>query len=90
MKKYAEERKAIVSDDGCEYASRCLECPLPLCKYDSTLAILQMKLKERDDKIVRMFSAGKSKNEIAKKFNVSERTVDRALAKRRRRNAVQR
>ncbi len=24
----------FVADDGCEYSSSCLQCPLPACKYD--------------------------------------------------------
>jgi len=25
----------FVDDDGCEYSPSCLQCPLPVCKYDA-------------------------------------------------------
>jgi len=27
----------FVDDDGCEYSPSCLQCPLPVCKYDDTV-----------------------------------------------------
>ena len=35
-----KREEAFVADDGCEYSSSCLQCPLPACKYDDPLAAL--------------------------------------------------
>ena len=29
----------FVADDGCEYSSSCLQCPLPACKYDDPIGV---------------------------------------------------
>ena len=34
-------REAEYSDDGCEYSSSCLRCPLPRCRYDDPVGALR-------------------------------------------------
>jgi hypothetical protein len=66
-------------DEGCEYARACLECPFPRCLYDEARG-RQRWLKElRDREILRLFGAGRKVNELAALFDVSERTVQRAI-----------
>jgi hypothetical protein len=66
-------------DVGCEYARFCLECPYPQCLYDEPGG-RQRWLKERRNKeINKLFTAGCKVKELARLFDVSQRTVQRAL-----------
>jgi hypothetical protein len=66
-------------DEGCEYAKYCLECPFPKCLYDEPHG-RQHWLKElRNKEINRLFKIGQDISEIAATFDVSERTVLRAV-----------
>lgn len=68
-------------DEGCEYAQSCLECPFPQCLYDEPRG-RQRWLKElRNREINRLFEAGSKVRELAALFDVSDRTVQRALKK---------
>jgi hypothetical protein len=66
-------------DEGCEYAPACLDCPFPQCLYDEPRG-RQHWLKElRNKEIMRLFKIGRKVGELAAMFEVSERTVQRAL-----------
>ena len=66
-------------DEGCEYAKACLDCPFPQCLYDEPRG-RQRWLKElRNKEINRLFEAGRKVRELAVLFDVSDRTVQRAL-----------
>jgi hypothetical protein len=66
-------------DEGCEYAKSCLDCPFPQCLYDEPRG-RQRWLKElRNKEINRLFEAGRNVRELAAMFDVSERTVQRAV-----------
>lgn len=66
-------------DEGCEYAPACLDCPFPQCLYDEPRG-RQHWLKElRNREITRLFKKGWKVGELAATFEVSERTVQRAL-----------
>lgn len=68
-------------DEGCELAGSCLQCPLPRCVYDKPHGRQKVLKRMRDREIVRLFtSGGKSVKELAARFKVSTRTVQRALA----------
>jgi hypothetical protein len=68
-------------DEGCEYAGSCLECPFPQCLYDEPRG-RQHWLKElRNKEIIRLCKAGRKVSELANIFDVSKRTVQRALRK---------
>jgi hypothetical protein len=68
-------------DEGCEYARACLDCPFPQCLYDEPRG-RQRWLKElRNREINRLFEAGRRVRELAALFDVSDRTVQRALKK---------
>ena len=67
-------------DDGCEVSFSCLDCPLPICKFDDPGWIQRESRQSRDEA---MISARRSENlsvaEVAERFEVSTRTVHRVL-----------
>jgi len=74
-------------DDGCELAESCLNCPFPECIYDHPRGKISKLKAIRDDKIIKIYREGNhSLSEVAAEFNVSIRTVQRALAGRRKKN----
>ena len=69
-------------DEGCESASSCLNCPLPLCVYDEPGGRQRLLKRQRGQEMVRMYTTeGKGVKELAETFKVSQRTVQRALKK---------
>ena len=70
-------------DDGCEVAPKCLECPLPRCRYDVKGGARVMINVDRDAEIERLRAEGYSHDDIAARFGVSRRTVFRVLSERR-------
>ena len=69
-------------DEGCEYARSCLECPLQQCLYDEPRGKQRWLKDLRNREINRLFKTGKKVSELAKRFDVSERTIQRAVRKR--------
>jgi hypothetical protein len=69
-------------DEGCEFANSCLNCPLPTCVYDQPGGRQHWRKGLRDAEVVRLFAAeGKGVKELALRFGVSQRTVQRILSK---------
>ena len=67
-------------DDGCEFADSCLNCPLPRCIYDQPRGRQRWLKRLRDKEIVRLASSDrKGVKELALRFSVSQRTVQRVL-----------
>ena len=66
-------------DDGCDVSSSCLECPLPLCKYDDPGWMERESKRVRDDSIYRARLDGDSVRDIALRYGVSARTVHRVI-----------
>jgi len=67
-------------DGGCEFADSCLNCPLPKCIYELPGGRQQWLKGLRDKEVVRLFSTeGKGIKELALRFGVSQRTVQRIL-----------
>ena len=67
-------------DNGCEFADSCLNCPLPKCIYDQPGGRQRWLKGLRDRDIVRLASSeGKGVKELATRFGVSQRTVQRVL-----------
>lgn len=71
------------ADKGCDVASRCLECPLPRCRYEVTGGLRALRNAKRNPEIVRRYRAGERADEIAVALGVSRRTVCRVVAGRR-------
>ena len=67
-------------DEGCEFAEACLDCPFPKCIYDEPGGRQRWLKRQRDRQIVRLFTVeGKRVKELALMFDISQRTVQRAL-----------
>lgn len=73
---------ATYRDTGCEVASSCLRCPLPMCKYDDPTWGRRNDLAARDDEIVKLHEVGISVQKIALQLGVSTRTVYRVVQRR--------
>jgi hypothetical protein len=69
-------------DEGCELAESCLNCPFPECIYDEPGGKQRLLKEQRNAEIARLFGTGKkSVKELAQMFNLSVRTIQRALKK---------
>jgi hypothetical protein len=67
-------------DEGCDLAESCLDCPFDECVFDEPGGIQRKMKKERNTEMARMYrDEGKDVRELAEKFGVSRRTVQRAL-----------
>jgi AraC-like DNA-binding protein len=68
------------ADNGCEVSGTCLACPLPQCKFDNLLWYRAYRREGRDLELQEAHNAEKlSVFEIAQRFHISSRTVQRAL-----------
>lgn len=67
------------ADDGCEASLSCLNCPLPMCKYDDPGWTRRQDRGHRDEEIFRLRKAGVPVPELARQFRVSTRTVHRIV-----------
>jgi hypothetical protein len=67
-------------DEGCEFASSCLDCPFPECIYALPRGRQRWLKKTRDREVVKLFNTkGKRVKELAVMFGVSTRTIQRIL-----------
>jgi hypothetical protein len=66
-------------DRGCEVFPSCLNCPLPVCLEEQPWAKHRFLKGRRAEMMAQLRQEGKSQREIATMFNVSTRTVQRAL-----------
>ena len=67
-------------DTGCEAAARCLECPLPRCRYDEPGGLRGLLNRDRDRRIAELRQRRRVPvDELAGRFGVSRRTVFRIL-----------
>ena len=67
-------------DTGCEASDSCLDCPLPLCKYDDPAWYQRNRRLARDFRILRvMTQESLSIEETAQRFSVTVRTVFRIM-----------
>jgi len=74
-------------DTGCDLADSCLNCPLPRCVEDMPRGKAGHRQKEVDSEIASLHEIrGVSVIEIARRFNVTKRTVQRSLKRTRRFN----
>lgn len=70
-------------DSGCEVAPRCLECPLPRCRYDDPGGLRGLLNESRNAAMLQAHAAGRTADEIARRFGVSRRSVFRILRQQR-------
>ena len=67
-------------DEGCEFATSCLNCPLPVCVYEEPAGKERLMKKRRAAKMEQLFvKEGRTIRELSQIFKVSRRTVQRAL-----------
>jgi len=67
-------------DEGCEFASSCLNCPFLKCIYDEPGGKQHWVKRSRAREMARLFTTeGKGLKELALMFGISQRTVQRAL-----------
>jgi len=67
-------------DEGFEFAKSCLDCPFPKCIYEQPGGRQRWLKRLRDKEMARVFTTeGKGAKELALRFGVSQRTVQRAL-----------
>lgn len=72
----------IYKDIGCNLAPSCLNCPLPICKYDRPKQDQGSEGKQKDLETLKiMRSEGLTKVQAAKRFGVTERTIYRILSR---------
>lgn len=63
---------------GCEVSDCCLDCPLPVCKYEMSHGIQSAKAMWRTLRINHLLDEGRSVNWITQVMDVSVETVYRA------------
>jgi transposase-like protein len=66
-------------DEGCKIHPSCLNCPLERCIEEEPRGKQRLKAVLRAGRIAQLRRSGKSVREIADIFEVSHRTVQRAL-----------
>lgn len=66
-------------DDGCDVSPSCLNCPLPMCRYEVHGGVSTIDRIERYRRIRELHAAGLSAAAIAEQVGCSRRTVSRAL-----------
>jgi hypothetical protein len=66
-------------DGGCDLHPACLECPLPHCIEEQPRGRQKRRLDGRGDAMALMVGKGNTVREIAAAYEVSVRTVQRAL-----------
>ena len=67
------------TDGGCELAPSCLNCPFPWCIKEEPWGKEKFFKRRRAERMLELNQEGKSITEIARIFEVSTRTVQRAL-----------
>ena len=73
-------------DTGCEIFPSCLNCPLDRCMEEEPRGRQKLRMMARSNRMTQLREQGKSISEIARCFQVSQRTVQRALARARNEN----
>jgi len=65
-------------DTGCEVAPKCLECPLPQCRWDDPAGYYRQMRQQKDARILEeMKQRNLSVDEVAMLFGVTTRTIFR-------------
>ncbi|MBI4305573.1 MAG: hypothetical protein HY678_04565 [Chloroflexi bacterium] len=71
---------SVYRDDGCDVSPTCLNCPLPVCKYDDPEFLRRTTRNARDEAILDARRREQlSVVSLAERFGVSTRTVHRIL-----------
>jgi hypothetical protein len=71
-------------DSGCEVSPTCLECPLPVCRYEVPGGLSAILREPRDAEVLTARRQGTAIDGICRQFGLSRRTVFRILSAARR------
>ena len=67
-------------DNGCEVSSSCLDCPLPVCRYDAPGWYIRNRRLARDFRIVQVIEREcLTVKEAANRFSLTPRTIFRIM-----------
>ena len=65
---------------GCEVSSCCLDCPLPVCKFEYPQGLLTVRTQQSRLQVLHLRDEGFSRAWIAYVLGISLRSVDRHLS----------
>lgn len=65
------------ADCGCDYASCCIICPLPRCRYEEPGGLRALLNAYRDQQITALRDEGVKVDQIAQRYSLHHRTVSR-------------
>ena len=65
-------------DTGCSIAPKCLECPLPQCRYDDPYDFVGKEV--RNEEIRQERRSGARVVDLAVKWNLGKRTIHRIVS----------
>ena len=72
----------IPPDTGCKVAPKCLECPLPQCRYDEPWGYQKLLLRQRDQAVIAaMEQDGLNVDQAAERFGLVVRTIYHIMRK---------
>jgi hypothetical protein len=71
-------------DLGCEVSATCLNCPLPVCRYEVPGGLAALQRGPRDAELLALHRGGASIEYLCREFGLSRRSVFRILAAARR------
>lgn len=70
-------------DEGCSLSNSCLECPFPCCVYDLHGGGPKFFKQSRNKEIIRLAKKGIKTKDLAVRFRLSQRSVQKIIQKRR-------
>jgi len=72
--------KGSYMDTGCSLFPKCLECPLPRCRYDMRAGGQELRKMIRNLKIKQGLDEGRTIKELAEEYGLCERTIRRIVS----------
>jgi hypothetical protein len=67
-------------DDGCEVSPTCLNCPLPVCRYEVPGGLAALQRRPRDAELLALHMHGAGIDRLCDQFGLSRRSVFRIIA----------
>ena len=78
----AERANGSYIDTGCSLFPKCLECPLPRCRYDMRVGEQRLRKMLRNLKIKQEWDERRTLKELAEEYGLSEWTIRRVVGPR--------
>ena len=78
--------ESLYQDTGCSDFASCLNCPLPMCKYDDPDGVRIYRRQIKDRQVATAYAADPNRNvnKLAERFQLTERSIYRILSRARR------